>query len=75
MRNNNQAKKHSWLIGLTNTVQETQSFTDTTMLEHFITSPPRGYEHVVDKKTIPRSKYQGLLKSEQIIFVRFTRLT
>ena len=48
--NNNQGKKHSGLIGLTNTVQETESFTDTTMLEHFITTPPRGYEHVVDKK-------------------------
>ena len=33
-----------------NKVQETESFTDTTMLEHFITTPPRGYEHVVDKK-------------------------
>ena len=38
------------MIGLTNKFQETESFTDTTMLEHFITTPPMGYEHVVDKK-------------------------
>ena len=25
-------------------------FIDTTILEHFITTPPRGYEHVVDKQ-------------------------
>ena len=67
-------KKHPGLIGLTNKVYETESFTDTIMLEHFITTPPRGYEHVVDKKTL-QSKPEGLLKSEQIIFVRFTRLT
>ena len=40
--NNNQGKKHPGLIGLTNKVQKTQSFTDTTMLEHFITTPLRG---------------------------------
>ena len=37
--NNKQGKKHSGLIRLTNKVQETESFTDTIMLEHFITRP------------------------------------
>ena len=37
--NNNQGKKHSGLIGLTSTVQETESFTYTTMLEHLLQLP------------------------------------
>ena len=34
--NNNQGKKHLGLIGLTNKVYETESFTDTIMLEHLL---------------------------------------
>ena len=36
---NNQGKKHPRMIRLTNKVYETESFTDTIMLEHFITTP------------------------------------
>ena len=63
------------MIGLKNKVEETNFFIYTTMLEHFITTPPRGYEHVVDKKPLLRSKSKGLLKFEQVILVQFTRIT
>ena len=40
--NNNQGKKHPGLIGLTNKVYETESFTDTIMLEHLLQLPRGG---------------------------------